>query len=506
MINSTNKIVLIVFAIFSFVLPLSIVALFNLDEGAFSEATREMLSSGNFLTTYLNGELRFDKPILIYWFQTFSVSIFGLNEFALRLPSAIAGIVWAYVIYKFTKHYYDEEKAFVASLFFLSSLQISIIAKAAIADSLLNLFITSSMFLIYTHIKTGDKKPLYFAFALIALGVLTKGPVAIMIPIVVSFLFLAYKKNLKMWLSMVFNPIGIIIFLAIALPWYILEYIDQGQKFIDGFFLKHNLSRFNSSMEGHSGGILYYIPVVLLGFAPFTSFFLNVCLKIKKLFSSDLETFLIIWFLFVFIFFSFSNTKLPHYIIYGYSPMFILMAVMYKDIKSKFWLILPFLLLVILFLFLPNLISAYEYSIKDKYFISLLPTIYENFGLRYQLSLVVCLIVVLVGVFIIKNERLLALTGAIFLIVINFIVVPAVAKVEQEPLKNGGFLAKKQQLSVTMYKMNYPTFNVYAEQIVNKMAPKVGDVVVTKCIYNEDFENYELLFKESGICLIRIKE
>ena len=68
--------------------------LFDVDEGAFSEATREMLASGDWGHTTLNGEPRFDKPILVYWFQAASVAVFGLHEWSLRLPSALAMWVW----------------------------------------------------------------------------------------------------------------------------------------------------------------------------------------------------------------------------------------------------------------------------------------------------------------------------------------------------------------------------------------------------------------------------
>ena len=70
--------------------------LFDVDEGAFSEATREMFERGDFLSTYLDGENRFDKPILIYWFQALGYLIFGATEWAFRLPSAIAAAVWSY--------------------------------------------------------------------------------------------------------------------------------------------------------------------------------------------------------------------------------------------------------------------------------------------------------------------------------------------------------------------------------------------------------------------------
>ena len=195
--------ILVGFVILAFFLPLGIVPLFDLDEGAFSEATREMLLNHNYITTYLNGDLRFDKPILIYWLQAISVSIFGLNEFALRLPSAIAGAFWAGSIYWFSKRYFDEKIAFLATIFMVGSLQIGIIAKAAIADSLLNMFIAFSMFSIWLYLDTKNKKYLYLAFAFIGFGTLTKGPVAIMIPMVVTFIYLAVKKDLKLFFKMI---------------------------------------------------------------------------------------------------------------------------------------------------------------------------------------------------------------------------------------------------------------------------------------------------------------
>ena len=79
----------------SFFAGLGSAPLFDVDEGAFSEATRVMIASGDYLTTYLNGHPRFDKPVLIYWFQVLSVKTFGLNEFAFRFPSAAASAIWA---------------------------------------------------------------------------------------------------------------------------------------------------------------------------------------------------------------------------------------------------------------------------------------------------------------------------------------------------------------------------------------------------------------------------
>ncbi len=140
---------LLLTAILSLILPLDIAPLFDLDEGAFSEATREMLVGGDYITTYLNGELRFDKPILIYWLQLISIKFFGIDEFAFRLPSALASLIWSFSIFWFTNRFFGLRRAFFASFFMLTILQINIISKASIADALLNMFISLSMFSIY---------------------------------------------------------------------------------------------------------------------------------------------------------------------------------------------------------------------------------------------------------------------------------------------------------------------------------------------------------------------
>ncbi len=491
--------ILLIAIIISIFLPLGIAPLFDLDEGAFSEATREMLESGNYITTYLNGNLRFDKPILIYWLQALSVKIFGLNEFALRLPSAIAGAIWIFATYEFSKRYIGELRAFIASIIMATSLQISIIAKAAIADSLLNLFIATSMFAIWIYLESKKEKFLLIAFATIALGTLTKGPVAIMIPFVVTFIYLAIKREYKLFFKSIFNYKGILIFLIIAAPWYILEYLDQGQKFINGFFLKHNLKRFSSTFESHSGSIFYYIPVLLLGFMPFSGLIFRVFANIKIIFKNDLELFLLIWFAFVFIFFSLSGTKLPHYIIYGYTPLFILIGIYFKDFK--FSIILPLILLFILAL-LPNFINFIP--AKNAYIKEILEGAKVVFNLDYQIYLIVAMALLVIA-FGIKNiVYRVVFSGIIFISAINFVVIPTYAKVAQEPIKEAALLARAKGINVIMYRFNKPSFLVYLDKKSKKGHPKNGDFVFTKASALNDFKEYKVIYKKFGVYLIKV--
>ncbi len=502
------KIALLLALFISFFATLGWLPLFDLDEGAFSEATREMLESGNFLTTYLNGELRFDKPIFIYWFQALSVKIFGLNEFAVRLPSAIAGALWVGATYLFTKRYADSKRAFIASFIMIASLQITIIAKAAIADALLNLFIALAMFSLYRLYETRENRFIFFTYLFVGLGALTKGPVAIMIPMVVSFLLFMIKGEWKFWLKSVFNPLGIGIFLLVAAPWYVLEYMDQGEKFINGFFFKHNISRFNGAMEGHYGSLVYYIPVFLIGLLPFTTLYIKVLVKVKTLFKNDLHLFLIIWFLFVFIFFSFSGTKLPHYVIYGYTPLFVLVGLLWQERMSSFWLIMPSILLYLILLALPLFLNFGGLEvIRDAYAVEILKDSMVLFDVFYYGAL---LGAVIFSIIMIRLEwslfsKLLAV-GFLFIMIVSFVVMPLVAHAKQTPIKEAAMIVKERDLNVTMSHINVPTFIFYSQKKVRRGEIRVGDVVLIKSNKLDSLKKYDIIYKNRGISLVKVEQ
>ena len=286
--------------------------LFDLDEGAFSEATREMLASGNYLSTTLNGEPRYDKPILIYWLQATSASLFGINEFAFRLPSALAGSGWVGLTYLFVRRATIARQALAAGIITASALAVSIIVKVATADALLNLLISATLFSAYLSLRFRERNYLYFAFAAMGLGFLTKGPVAVIIPGLVTFLYSALRKDLRGWLALALNGRGIALFVAIAAPWYVTQYLVEGDGFFRGFFLKHNVDRFSAPMESHGGSVFYYVPVLLLSVLPYTTLLLKAFAQWRRIIKDDLQLFLLLWFATVFLIFSLFGTNLPH--------------------------------------------------------------------------------------------------------------------------------------------------------------------------------------------------
>lgn len=499
------RLLLVVAILLSFYLNIHAIPLFDLDEGAFSEATREMFLRHDFISTYLNGVHRFDKPILIYWLQALSTRAFGFTELGFRLPSALASTGWVLVTYAFVRRIKDERAALYAALITATALQISIIGKAAIADALLNLWITVSMFAVYLYYRDGERHHLYLAFAAMGLGFLTKGPVAVLIPLAVSFLFYASRRRLADWLRGAFDLRAIAIFLIIAAPWYVLEYLRQGQAFVDGFFLTHNINRFRGPMETHGGSLLYYVPVVLIGLLPYTSLLFSTFGGFKSLWKDDLGRFSLLWFLFVFVFFSLSGTKLPHYVIYGYSGMIVLMAIHRNRLRSAFWALLPILLFFTALTALPWVVPALAPTEKDPFVRAALTGV--HFPLRYLVAAVLGTLVVAYLMF--RHTQTptfkLVVAGLLTVTMLWGFAMPVVADTKQAPIKEAALIAKAHHYHVVMWKLDVPSFIVYSGQLVEKRAPRPGEVVITKQQYLAQLPGYTPILIRNGIAMVRVK-
>ncbi|NTU58080.1 MAG: glycosyltransferase family 39 protein [Chlorobiaceae bacterium] len=483
--------------------------LFDVDEGAFSEATREMLVSKNYLTTYLNGLPRFDKPILIYWLQLLSVSTFGISEFAFRLPSALAAAIWAMTTYLFVRRERNESEALLATALLVLSLQVSIIAKAAIADALLNCCLAISLLAIFRYWRDKRRSSVYIAFTAIGLGVLTKGPIAILIPVAVSLPFFLLQGELKAWFRAVLNPTAIALFLTIVLPWYTLEYMDQGQAFIEGFFMKHNISRFSGSMEGHSGSLFYYLPVILIGVMPSTGLLLTAIARFRSRLADPLYQFCLIWFGFVFAFFSLSGTKLPHYMIYGYTPLFIILG--YELARSERpWLhaLWPAGLLLILAA-VPPVLARVIPTMASLFVRTQLQGLLDqmaagHFSILMVAASILCMLIQAVPVMAPSLRFLLG--GALLTFSFNFIAMPMAARVMQEPVREAAAIARKGGLKIVMWQVYYPSFLVYSEALAERRRPEPGEVMLTNIDHIDDFGQCERLYGKYGIILAKVPD
>src|SRR5882762_2484146 len=352
----------------SFYWLLGAAPLFDVDEGAFSQATLEMFERGDFLSTYLNGEPRYDKPILVYWLQAAAVALIGPSEWAFRLPSALCATLWTWFTYLFVRRHYGIERARFAAVLLATSLGVFIIGRAATADALLNMLIAASMFAAWQHLSTGRRGWLYATHAAIGLGVLAKGPIAILVPFATTLLYCWLRRDLRTWARAVFDGRALLVLLAIAVPWYAVILAKEGRGFVEGFFVKHNIGRFSGPVAGHGGSLLYYFPALVLLSLPFTALVVLVAMRIRAIWRDELQTYLFLWFAFVFVFFSLSGTKLPHYVLYGYTGLAILMAVHGYEVRAVFWPLVPVLALFAGLLALPHALTFAAAHVGDPFY------------------------------------------------------------------------------------------------------------------------------------------
>jgi len=489
----------------SFFLRLGGAPLFDVDEGAFSEATREMFERGEFMSTYLNGEPRFDKPILIYWFQAIGYLIFGVNEWAFRLPSAIAAALWSYATWQFARERLGREAALIALAVSATALGPYVIGRAATADGLLNLLLALALFDAWRHLESGRRAPLLRSFVWIGLGVLTKGPIALLVPGAVSLLYCASQGEWRRWLKSVFDPAGWVILALIVVPWYVVVLMIHGQDFIDGFIIKHNVERFSSTLQGHAGGIFYYalaVPALLL---PWTGPLIAMLRKIKGDYASDLHRFLWIWCGFVIVFFSLSGTKLPHYVLYGSTPLFLLIAAHRHTFSRRFvHLIAPTVVLVLLPMLPMVFMLLSDSNAGNAYYRAQLSLAASSATPLYYVVTIGALALWLVIALRWKTDtcRLLVAAATLQVITLSLVVTPWFGAVLQGPVKQAALLAKEMNEPVVSWRFTAPSFSVYREAVTESRTPQVGELAITR-VDRLPSEGVEILYSEGGVALIR---
>ncbi len=479
-------------------------ALFDLDEGAFSAATWEMLQRGDFITTFLNGEPRFDKPILIYWLQALSVSAFGVHEWSLRLPSALAASAWVMASYYFAKPRMSRQSAILAAVMVATSAMIVVIGRAATADAVLNLLIVLSLFDIWRYWENPSRMVLFRVFLWLGLGFLCKGPVAVAIPFVVSAFLYVSTGQWKLWLKTVFNPYGLVVFLAVAAPWYILEYMAQGQAFIDGFFFKHNVDRFADTMEGHGGQVWYYVVALPFIIMPFGGLLGQL---VKKVGGGSLDRFLWFWFAFVLVFFSFSNTQLPHYMLYGITPLLLLLAKHCGENPNRWLAVVPAILVAGVLLFLPELLAQTVAQNPTPYYQGLLEQSHKVTGNYYRAATGIYLAALIALLLWPKVQNYWRLIGTAILqtLFLGSVLIPVIAYTQQAPVKEAARFARHYLTDsvIVMDGVNMPSFSVYREAITPHRAPVGGEYVFSKAEYLQPPEDYAIVFKQGGLVLAK---
>ncbi|HEX5125479.1 MAG TPA: glycosyltransferase family 39 protein [Rhodocyclaceae bacterium] len=507
-LSSRTRVLLFLLPLTAFLLNLGGAPLFDVDEGAFSEATREMLTRVDFLSTWLNGMPRFDKPILIYWCQAIFTWLLGPSEWSFRLPSALAGAGWCYAIGIFTAQRAGRDAGWFACIVAATSLGVHIIGRAATADALLNMLIALSLLDGWRHLESGKRAPLLRSFLWIALGTLTKGPIALLIPGATTLIYCLTAGRLRDWVKSVFDPWGWLILLAVAAPWYAAALAIHGQAFIDGFLLKHNVARFSGSLEGHSGSHFYYLILVPVLLLPWLSWLIATVKNLPKDLRDPLRRFLWIGCLFVIAFFSFSGTKLPHYALYGCTPLFILIA-LNRDAVQRVWLgVLPAFAMLALFAALPLVIrhSLTAGWIKDAYYAMQFSRIDQIVDWKYTFVIgsVIVLSVLMCFAPRIDTWRKMTAIALLQIFVLTLAVAPLLGELLQGPIERAGVAARRYPDAV-QWNINAPSFSVYRQRVTPSRDPVPGEIALTRADRLPPNATVDVLSKEGAIMLVRAK-
>jgi 4-amino-4-deoxy-L-arabinose transferase-like glycosyltransferase len=282
------------------------------DEPRYASIAAEMYRSGDYITPKLNGSPWFEKPVLMYWGAAIGYAIFGVGEFGARLPSALAATLCVFCVYFAGRRLWDRTTGLLAALVMASSIGFFAFARAASMDMLLTASLTIALcsFLVATNTKGDDRRRWFYAFyASLGFGALAKGPIAFVLPGASLFAFLFFRRRLSDWKT--FHPGLSWITVAIAAPWYIACTWVNGSAFLREFFLNHNFRRFTTNLYAHPHVFYFYLPVLLMLTLPWTFLMISA---LRRRFDRN-DALLAWWIVLPIVFFSFSVSKLPGYIL-----------------------------------------------------------------------------------------------------------------------------------------------------------------------------------------------
>jgi 4-amino-4-deoxy-L-arabinose transferase-like glycosyltransferase len=323
------------------------------DEGDFAQIARELPE--NPVVPHLNGKPYGEKPPLFYYITYLSKIIFGStrDEVSLRFPSglfALLGVIFFFVtILKF----FDRHKALLAACILLSTPLYYWQARYLQVDMVFSVFVSSCLLFFFWFYNTRKEHMIYLSFLFLALAFLTKGPLAIVLVLPVVFLFLFFEKNFKAIKTREYL-VGILICLAVTLPWYIAVYVKEGAPYLYENVIRQNLIRFFDAWS-HRRPFYYYFTTLPLDFFPWSLFLpLGLYFMFKRIKSDGGIRYFFIWFAWMFFFLSLSSGKISKYMLPVLPAITLITSLAFVEEKSKYnkvvLVFLAFFFLVISFL------------------------------------------------------------------------------------------------------------------------------------------------------------
>jgi 4-amino-4-deoxy-L-arabinose transferase-like glycosyltransferase len=318
--------------------------LWDNSETAYGEVAREILLYHSWIVMHLNGFPWFVQPPLYFWIGAAFAKALGVTSFALRLPAAIATIAMGGMTGYAVARQVGTRVGIYATAVLSSSLMQAIIGRLAIMDALLDMSVALAIFWWFRALETGRDRYAVYGWIAAGFGFLAKGPVA---PVVALLVIIPYAvwtdrsepirlPSLRGWL------ISLAAFAVVVLPWMLAVYAQAGASVFAAMIGHYTIGRYTGVIENQSGPLWYYVPVLILGFFPWTAFLpAGIAYGISALRSNAttpsvarLWRLAFTWIVVPFLFFSFANTKLPNYVAVV-MPALALIVALYIDAAVK---------------------------------------------------------------------------------------------------------------------------------------------------------------------------
>ena len=304
-------------AVIPYFLNLGVSSIWDANEAFYAQTPREMIDAGDYVTPSFNFQLRMNKPVLSYWNVAASYHLFGISEWSERVPIAIGAVAIIATAFGLGRLLGGTIAGLFAALVLAASPRVMLLARRIIIDVHITMWMGLVLFLFALAEMRPQQRRLYLCLMYVAagFGVLTKGPVAVFLPALVFFTYLASQRRLGDLRHMML-PTGAAISLAIVVPWYYLLYRVHGWEYIGSFIFGENLGRYASAVGAQSRGVLFYVPVMLADLFPWSLLIpAAIWWALRDSRENRIARLLVVWIAVIVVFFSLSGTKEDLYIL-----------------------------------------------------------------------------------------------------------------------------------------------------------------------------------------------
>lgn len=328
------------------------------DEGRYAEIAREMFVSGDWVTIRYNGLKYFEKPPFHLWMTALAYTAFGVGEWQARLWVAVSGAGGLLATAYAARRWFGREAALLTACVLLASPAWSLGGHFNALDMSVSgaLACVLAAVLVAQHPDTSDhsrRRWMLVAWAAVAVAILTKGLIGIVLPALVTVVYSLLARDRGIWRRLHIGW-GALLMLVITAPWFVLVTL-RNPEFPQFFFIHEHWQRYTSTVHHRSAPFWYFVPIVLLGFLPWTGLFWKMTDTLRMRTSSTFRPawYLATWAASIFVFFSLSGSKLPGYVLPVFPALAILAALALEQLAPKTWnrYVMALVALVVLALF-----------------------------------------------------------------------------------------------------------------------------------------------------------